>query len=66
MKWIFLLASTTDLTLNYRFRLNNKCFLEPFIGGRLLFFGSLTEFNGIKPYISLVTGISFSINFTNS
>ncbi len=62
----FLLASLTDLTLNYRFRLNNNCFLEPFIGGRLIFFGSVTEFNGIKPYISLVAGISFSINFAKS
>lgn len=55
----YLLSSTTDLTLNYRVVLRNGYYLEPYIGGRLLFFGSFINFYGIKPFASVIGGLEF-------
>lgn len=60
-----LLVSSTDLTLNYRVDLNNKCFLEPYLGGRLSFFDSFSSYSGIKSFVSILGGVSFSINWGN-
>ncbi len=58
----YLLASNTDLILDYRIKLNDNFSFEPYIGGRVSFFGSLSSYSGVKPFISLLSGVSFSFS----